>query len=65
MHETTQPAAGETSPRAFGWCHWHGGNAEGIRLITVVEQGSGSGITHFACPPCMALHRLTPFADRP
>ncbi|MBL3670141.1 hypothetical protein JL475_30015 [Streptomyces sp. M2CJ-2] len=65
MTQTMQPTTETTTPRAFGWCHWHEENVEGVRLITVIEQGSGSGITHFACPPCMAAHRLVPFANRP
>lgn len=65
MSETTQPApAGEDTPTAFGLCHWHGGYASGIRLIYAIEQGSGSGITHFACGPCRERHGLVPFADR-
>ncbi|MEF9904764.1 hypothetical protein [Streptomyces sp. P9-A2] len=60
--ETTEE---ETVPTAFGWCHWHQGNTDGIRLIDVIEQGSGSGITHFACAPCRGVHGLVPFADQP
>ncbi|MGN7136757.1 hypothetical protein [Streptomyces pseudogriseolus] len=54
----------EPQRRAFGWCAWHEGHAEGVRLIDVIEQGSGSGITHFACGPCRTIYGLTPFADR-
>lgn len=72
MAEDTQRTAAEEDTatpeepqrRAFGWCHWHQGHSEGIRLIDVIEQGSGSGITHFACGPCIRDYRLTPFADR-
>lgn len=61
---THTPPAQEDTPRAFGWCHWHQGHSEGIRLIDVVEQGSGSGGTVFACTPCIAVNGLVPFADR-
>ncbi|WP_103542041.1 hypothetical protein [Streptomyces sp. SM1] len=64
MSESTQPTTTEDTPTAYGLCHWHQGYASGIRLINAIEQGSGSGITHFACGPCRELHRLTPFADR-
>lgn len=66
MSETTQPATTEEdAPTAYGWCAWHQGHAEGIRLIDAIEQGSGSGITHFACAPCRARYGLVPLADRP
>jgi hypothetical protein len=58
------PPAQKDTPRAFGFCAWHQGHAEGVRLIDVIEQGSGSGITHFACGPCITVNGLTPFADR-
>lgn len=53
------------TPTAFGWCSWHEGNASGIRLIQVQEQGSGPGGGTFACEPCRERHGLVPFADRP
>ncbi|MGQ5576784.1 hypothetical protein [Streptomyces sp. ECR3.8] len=53
-----------TVPRAFGYCAWHQGHADGVRLIDVIEQGSGSGGTVFACGPCIAVNNLVPFADR-
>ncbi len=66
MAEPIQPPGTEEGARtAFGYCHWHQGHAEGIRLIDAIEQGSGSGITHFACAPCRTRYRLIPFADRP
>lgn len=55
----------ETRPTAFGWCAWHKGMAEGVRLIEVIEQGSGRGGDLFACEPCRQIHRLVPYADRP
>ncbi|MER7738906.1 hypothetical protein ABTX34_11365 [Streptomyces sp. NPDC096538] len=61
---THTPPAEEDTRSAFGWCHWHQGHADGIRLIDVIEQGSGSGITHFACGPCIVANGLVPFADR-
>ncbi|MFJ4692858.1 hypothetical protein [Streptomyces sp. NPDC088766] len=65
MHETTQAQAGDNTPRAFGWCSWHSGYAEGIRLINFQEQGSGPGGGAFACGPCIETHGLIPFADQP
>ncbi|MGA5374256.1 hypothetical protein ACPCSD_24740 [Streptomyces griseoincarnatus] len=65
MEESTQATPEETTtPTAFGWCSWHQGYAGGIRLIDVIEQGSGSGGTVFACGPCITVNGLTPFADR-
>lgn len=55
----------ETAPERYGFCHWHQDSARGIRLIDAIEQGSGPGITYYACPPCIQTHRLVPLADRP
>lgn len=65
MAEPTQSVTDADTPRAFAWCSWHSGYAEGARLITVHEQGSGSGGHLFACEPCRQEHRLVPFADQP
>ena len=46
MADPTQidpPDSTLSAPSAFGWCHWHHGHTRGIRLIDVIEQGSGSG----------------------
>jgi len=64
MSPNDQQAEVDT-PTAFGWCSWHRGNADGIRLITGVEQGSGPGANLFACAPCRDAYRLTPLADQP
>jgi hypothetical protein len=72
MAEPTQRTAAEEDAgtpeeptrRAFGWCHWHQGHSEGIRLIEVVEQGSGSGGTVFACGLCITVNGLVPYSDR-
>ena len=53
------------TPTAFGWCSWHRGNADGIRLISSIEQGTGPGGTLFACKPCREVNRLIPLADQP
>ncbi|MER5209379.1 hypothetical protein ABT063_01965 [Streptomyces sp. NPDC002838] len=61
--ETTDPV---TTPTAYGYCCWHGGDAEDVRLIDVIEPVSrGGGPALFACPPCRDKHRLVPLADRP
>jgi len=70
MDESTQTEPATDTPAtdthtAYGLCHWHQGYAAGVRLIDVIEQGSGSGITHFACGPCRARYGLVPFADQP
>jgi len=66
MAEPTQDTATEedTTPTAYGYCSWHHRFAAGVRLIDVIEQGSGPGCVHYACPPCITVHRLVPFADR-
>ena len=53
-----------TVPRAFGYCAWHQGHAGGIRLIEIIEQGSGSGGAQFACGPCITVNGLVPYSDR-
>lgn len=65
MSERTHTPGTSNSPTAFGHCSWHRGSAEGVRLINVIEQGSGPGGGVFACEPCRETHRLVPFADRP
>ena len=65
MSERTQNTPGTDTPRAFGWCSWHAGYSEGVRLVVVYEQGSGSGGHVFACGPCRKEHGLVPFADQP
>ncbi|MDV7220627.1 hypothetical protein [Streptomyces prunicolor] len=65
MQHDTETGTTQDSPRAFGWCAWHKGHAENVRLIDVHEQGSGVGGNLFACEPCRETHRLVPLADRP
>ncbi|MFR9800083.1 hypothetical protein ACL02U_29950 [Streptomyces sp. MS06] len=66
MDETTHTAAPTDTPTAqYGWCHWHQGVVQGVRLIDAIEQGSGPGITQSACRPCREEHGLVPLADRP
>jgi len=65
MAEPTQDTATEEdTPAAYGYCSWHKRFAAGVRLIDVIEQGSGPGGVHYACPDCITVHRLVPFADR-
>lgn len=63
MPETVQTQT--ETPRIFGWCSWHDGHAEGVRLIHAVEQASGPGMNLSACPDCRTAHKLTPLADLP
>ncbi|MEH0642852.1 hypothetical protein QBB33_15520 [Streptomyces scabiei] len=65
MEETRTPVPATHAPTAYGYCSWHRGSAEGVRLVDVHEQGSGPGGGVFACGPCRETHRLVPFADRP
>ncbi|MEU0218953.1 hypothetical protein ABZ281_29355 [Streptomyces sp. NPDC006265] len=64
MAERTQDQAAEGTPTSYGFCSWHQRFAEDVRLIDVIEQGSGSGHVHYACGPCRKTHRLVPYADR-
>lgn len=64
MAESTGTTAAADSPAAYGYCHWHRGTVRGVRLIDVIEQGSGAGHPLFACRPCRGLHGLVPLADR-
>ncbi|MFF7982265.1 hypothetical protein ACFZDK_24575 [Streptomyces sp. NPDC007901] len=65
MAETTQPAIPQASLTGVGWCHWHKGLGEDVRVIQVVEVPSGPGAQHSACARCRRLRRLVPFADQP
>jgi hypothetical protein len=67
MAETTQTVDATATPTAYGWCAWHKKYSGGVRLIEVIEQGSGPGTAGnlFACGPCREIHRLTPYSDRP
>lgn len=64
MAEPTQTGPTGNTPTAFGWCSWHSGHAGGVRLIEIIEQGSGPGGAQFACGPCITANGLVPFADR-
>ncbi|MBE8471060.1 hypothetical protein [Streptomyces justiciae] len=65
MAESTQDTAAVRNPSGHGWCAWHENYARDVRLISVVEQSSGSGWNLFACRPCRQAYELVPFADRP
>ena len=64
MNESTQTETAAGNPTAYGFCSWHKRFSAGVRLIDVIEQGSGPGAVHYACPPCITTYRLVPFADR-
>lgn len=49
----------------YAWCSWHNGYSRTARLVRAVEQGSGPGVSMFACAPCRKAHRLAPLADQP
>jgi hypothetical protein len=73
MAEPTQSASTGDSPRsgedptAYGFCSWHQRFAEDVRLIEIIEQGSGPGTggVQYACGPCRREYGLIPCADRP
>ncbi|WP_406469042.1 hypothetical protein OH738_18110 [Streptomyces hirsutus] len=65
MTEPTQTETSEGTPRGYGYCSWHHRFAADVRLIDVIEQGSGPGHVHYACPSCRRVHGLVPYADRP
>lgn len=65
MSHPTDTESTPASPRAIGWCSWHKGMAEDVRLIQAVEQGSGPGMSFFACPRCRDKFSLPLLADQP
>lgn len=64
MTETQAKPPTPPPSTGYGWCAWHQGDARGVRLIQVHEQGSGSGGNCFACGPCREAYDLVPLADR-
>ncbi|MFJ2006979.1 hypothetical protein [Streptomyces chartreusis] len=66
MTTLTIVSAGQDSPE-LGWCSWHRGQAADVRLIHVIEQGSGPGTAarRSACAPCRWDYNLVPLANRP
>lgn len=54
------------TPSSFAWCSWHNGNSDDVRLVAMIEQGSGvgAGTNLFACGPCRKTHGLVPVADQ-
>ncbi|WP_228988579.1 hypothetical protein [Streptomyces sp. DH8] len=62
MQETTHPA---TAPAGPGWCDWHEGPSGTAVLIQAIEQGSGPGLTRYACAPCREQRRLVPYSEQP
>lgn len=63
MAESTQALAAVRNPSSYGWCAWHENYARGVRLIRVIEQGSGPSPGLFACPSCREAYDLIPLAD--
>ncbi|MFE0844917.1 hypothetical protein [Streptomyces rochei] len=59
MAESTQNQAPKDTPTSYGYCSWHDRFSEGVRLIRL-----GSGDTHYACPQCVHIFKLTPYEDR-
>jgi hypothetical protein len=66
MNQRTDTPTASTTPTAYGRCHWCKTFAAGVRLVDVIEQGSGPGTAGnlFACTPCRETHGLVPLADR-
>lgn len=66
MGDDTQPAGTPAIPTAIGRCAWHDGITRDIRLITIIEAGSGPATAghRYACHPCQIAYGLVPLADR-
>lgn len=54
----------EENPTSHGYCSWHQRFADDVRLIEVIEQGSGAGGAQYACGECRETYHLIPFAER-
>jgi hypothetical protein len=54
------PGSGEAVLTVLRWCTWHGGFAEGVVLVRIIETGSGPGGMLYACPRCRKIHGLEP-----
>ncbi|MCF2130094.1 hypothetical protein L1I79_27230 [Strepomyces sp. STD 3.1] len=63
MAETTQTASTPPTPTSDGYCSWHQRIAKDVQRIQLTEAGSG-GKVHYACPPCIGIWKLTPYADQ-
>lgn len=63
MADDTQAPAAVRNPAGYGWCSWHDNYARGVRLVGVIEQGSGPGKSLLACPSCRGIYDLAPLAD--
>ncbi|MGX9919461.1 hypothetical protein ACWIG4_06360 [Streptomyces sp. NPDC002248] len=62
MKETT-----DTTParqQVDGWCHWHKSRGKDVRLVQVIEQGSGPGYEFYGCAACRTKFHLAPFAEQ-
>ncbi|MER5211962.1 hypothetical protein ABT063_15615 [Streptomyces sp. NPDC002838] len=65
QHTSSTQTTTTTTTTAHGYCCWHNGDAEDVRLIDVLETVSRGGAPAlFACPPCRDRYRLVPLADR-
>ncbi|WP_432136848.1 hypothetical protein [Streptomyces sp. bgisy154] len=65
MAEDRTPPTTDDSPPDVGYCTRHHGYAADVRLIRLVEQGSGPGYALRACAPCRTAYGLVPLTDRP
>ncbi|MET9297522.1 hypothetical protein [Streptomyces sp. NPDC003077] len=66
MNDPTDPSAaktGQSGEAVVRWCDWHGGLTGGATLIGVVARLSGADVALWACPTCLAKHRLTPYRE--
>lgn len=53
MHED-QPS----HPPSRTWCQWHQGYTTTGRMVAAIEQGSGAGLSIYACEPCRQENKL-------
>ncbi|OKJ49517.1 hypothetical protein AMK27_36250 [Streptomyces sp. CB02009] len=61
--QSVSSAESQASGR-FGWCAWHQGYMHNVRLIDVIEQGSGAlaAGSFYACHSCRLAYDLTPLS---
>lgn len=61
---TTRTTTAAQSSTELGWCAWHKGDAEGVRLIHVAYLGPGpdTPVHRSACAPCRWEYNLVPLA---
>ncbi|WP_255954654.1 hypothetical protein [Streptomyces odontomachi] len=49
--------------QTFTWCQWHEGYTATGLMVGAIEQGSGPGMSVYACAPCRQEHDLRPWSE--